>query len=291
MALPERFAQYTQMVNSYLERVLPSEQSPPYPIYKAMRYSLFAGGKRMRPLLCLAASESLGERPERLLPVAAAIEMIHTYSLIHDDLPAMDDDDFRRGKPTNHKVFGEAIAILAGDALLTAALETIANASYAALTRCRLIVNLTRAAGTRGMIGGQIIDITSEAVSISRVELERMHAMKTAALIGYAALAPAIVLQLESDVEQALSQFGESIGLAFQIVDDVLDVEGKTEVLGKTAGKDQEKKKATYPSIIGLEESKRLASDLIASACEFISPFDRFGYLTALARYVLERQK
>ena len=153
------------------------------------------------------------------------------------------------------------------------------------------MANLTKAAGTRGMIGGQVVDITSEGAVISRVELEKMHAMKTAAMIGFSAAAPAIVLQLESDVEQSLSQFGEAIGLAFQIIDDVLDIEGKTEILGKTAGKDQEKKKATYPSLLGLEESKRLATDLIASACEFISPFDRFGYLTALAKYILERNK
>jgi geranylgeranyl diphosphate synthase, type II len=287
--LPDRFKDYTNQVNKYLERILPPEDADPQPLYKAIRYSVFAGGKRMRPMLCLAAAESLGETPDRLYPVAAAIEMIHTYSLIHDDLPAMDNDDYRRGKLTNHKVFGEAMAILAGDALHTLALETISNCSYAAVIRCRLISRLTAAAGTHGMIGGQVLDIINENKALTRVQLEKMHGMKTAALIGFSAVAPALLLQLDAEVENSFQSFGESIGLAFQIVDDILDVESNTETLGKTAGKDQESHKATYPSILGLDESKRLATELIQSSCDFIAPYDSLGLLSVFARHVLER--
>jgi len=252
---------------------------------------LFAGGKRLRPMLCLAAAESLGASANKLLPVAAAIELIHTYSLIHDDLPCMDDDDFRRGKPTNHKVFGEAIAILAGDALLTAGMEMLAEAPYDAEIRCRLIAELTRSAGTRGMIGGQVLDILSEAQELTRLELEKLHGMKTAALIGFSALAPSVVLQSGLHVEQIFTQFGETLGLAFQIVDDILDVEGETEVLGKTAGKDRKSGKAAYPALLGIEESKALASDLVRNATLAISSYDRYSYLTAIATYVLKRAK
>ena len=284
------YTEYIRLINDYLDRVLPQEDTPPQPIYKAMRYSLFAGGKRLRPTLCLLATEALGGSVEGILPVAAAIEMIHTYSLIHDDLPCMDNDDFRRGKPTNHKVFGEAIAVLAGDALLTAALESLSQAPYDAQIRCRLISLLTKGAGPQGMIGGQVLDILSEAKRLTRVELERMHGMKTAALIGFSAMAPSVVLESGKEAEHAFKQFGESIGLAFQIVDDVLDVEGKTEVLGKTAGKDRESEKATYPSLIGLEESKRLAADLAQNASLAVTKYDSHGQLALFAKHILERR-
>ncbi len=289
--MPERFEHYVILINEYLDRLIPAEAAPPEPIHRAMRYSLFAGGKRLRPILSLAVAESLGEDAEIALPLAAAIEMVHTYSLIHDDLPSMDNDDFRRGKPTNHRVFGEAMAILAGDALLTTGFETLSRAPYEASVRCRLIEMLTSAGGTRGMIGGQVMDISSEAKTLDRVDLEKLHGMKTAALIGFAAVGPAVLLHSGEQAERALSQYGQLIGLAFQIVDDILDVEGKTEILGKTAGKDQSSKKATYPSLLGLEESKRLASDLINTAVQSVAEYDRSSYLTQLAGHILQREK
>jgi geranylgeranyl diphosphate synthase type II len=236
-------------------------------------------------------TESLDADPELALPVAASIELIHTYSLIHDDLPSMDNDDFRRGKPTNHKVFGEAIAILAGDALLTAAFEWLSRAPYLPEIRCRLIAELAAAAGTQGMIGGQVLDILGEAKTSSRLELEKVHAMKTAALIGYSAKAPAIFLQKGQETETAFAQYGEMIGLAFQIVDDILDVEGTTQSLGKTAGKDQHADKATYPALLGLEESKQLAADLVSRAVRCISSYDKTGALDSFAQFVLNRKR
>jgi geranylgeranyl diphosphate synthase, type II len=282
---------YRDLINQYLDQSLPSEDTPPLPIYRAMRYSLFAGGKRLRPTLVLLAAESLGGTTAQFLPIASAVEMIHTYSLIHDDLPSMDDDDFRRGKLTNHKVFGEAIAILTGDALLTMGFELLSKAPYAPEIRCRLIAELTKAAGTRGMIGGQVLDILSEAKALSRVELEKIHAMKTAALIGYSAIAPAITLEKGTEVERAFSQFGECVGLAFQIVDDILDIEGTTQSLGKTAGKDQHARKATYPGLLGLDESKKLAADLITAAEKSVEPYDRNGHLSLFANFILQRKQ
>ena len=289
--LPARFTEYIGLIDRYLDRSIAPDEAPPAPIYEAMRYSLFAGGKRLRPMLCLAAAESLEGDAQALLPVACAIEMVHTYSLIHDDLPSMDNDDFRRGKPTNHKVFGEAIAILAGDALLTAGLGSIAAAFYDPALCCRLLWLLSDAIGPAGMIGGQVLDIMSERKQLSGVELERMHGMKTAALISFSAVAPAIVLQSGPSAESALRRYGESIGLAFQIVDDILDVEGRSEDLGKTAGKDKDSQKATYPALFGLEESRTLAEDLISSAVQAVASIDRHSYLTDLAHYVLERKK
>lgn len=289
MSLPGRFNDYVRMIHEALALCVPAEDTPPVPIHRAMRYSLFAGGKRVRPALCLAATESLGGKPENMLPVGCAIEMIHTYSLIHDDLPAMDNDDYRRGKPTNHKVFGEAMAILAGDALLTHAFGQIAHAPYPAETRCRLADLLTEAAGTRGMIGGQVLDIENAAKAMQRNELELLHSMKTAALIRYSVLCAPVVLQSGETVEQAFIEYGSNIGLAFQIVDDVLDVESSTMVLGKTAGKDSASQKVTYPSLIGVAESKRLAAELIESAVRVVTPYDRHGYLASIAHYIIDR--
>ena len=291
MALPDKFEKYVMFINEYLDHLIPADQAPPEPIHRAMRYSLFAGGKRLRPILTLAVTESLRANPEVALPLAAAIEMVHTYSLIHDDLPSMDNDDFRRGKPTNHRVFGEAIAILAGDALLTSAMELLANAPYEPAVRCRLAAMLSSAAGTRGMIGGQVMDISSETKILDRVDLEKLHGMKTAALIGFAAVGPAVMLQSGEEAERALSQYGQLIGLAFQIVDDILDVEGKTEILGKTAGKDQSLHRATYPSLLGLDESKRLALDLVDTAILSIGRYDPYSYLEQLAGHILQREK
>lgn len=278
------------MLHLYLDRVVPAETTPPEPIYRSMRYSLFAGGKRLRPILCLATAETLGGKTEDLLPVAAAIEMIHTYSLIHDDLPAMDNDDFRRGKPTNHKLFGEAIAILAGDALLTMSFETLLRGNYEPQIGCRLIQLLTSAAGAHGMIGGQVLDMVNETKGLAQEELQQLHSLKTAALIRFSAQAPAVFLKSSDAVETALARYGTDVGLAFQIVDDVLDVESTTEVLGKTAGKDEKSGKVTYPSLIGIEESKKLAKELIESAIGEVASFDRYSYLALLARQILERE-
>jgi geranylgeranyl diphosphate synthase type II len=289
--LPARFAEFQQMINAELDRRVPPEDTPPEPIYRAMRYSLFAGGKRLRPILCLAGGESLGSKPEIFLPTAVAVEMVHTYSLVHDDLPCMDDDDFRRGKPTNHKVFGEAIAVLTGDALLTLAMEVLATADYDYRVITRLIQNLTDAAGTNGMIGGQVMDMLSASGNLTEPELRNLHLKKTAALIRFAATAPAIILLSSDEVEYAFSSYGMFIGLAFQIRDDILDIEGTTETLGKTAGKDKKHDKVTYPSLIGIEKSNELAHKAVESACEVISKYDPHLYLQSLARHILERQK
>lgn len=290
MKLPERFEEYRRLLHQYLGQVVFPEDAPPEPIHRAMRYSLFAGGKRLRPVLCMAVAETLGGNAEDLLPVAAAIEMIHTYSLIHDDLPAMDNDDFRRGKPTNHKVFGEAIAILAGDALLTVSFETLLRGAYEPSICCRLIQMLTAAAGTRGMIGGQVLDMVHETKGLSMQELQLLHSMKTGAMIRFSVQAPAVALKSGEPIESMLARYGSAIGLAFQIVDDILDVESTTEVLGKTAGKDQKSGKVTYPSLIGIEESRKMAAKLIEEACHDVASFDRHSYLSLLARHVLERE-
>jgi geranylgeranyl diphosphate synthase type II len=291
MSLPNRFQQYLELLNEHLDRSLEPEDADPRPIYKAIRYSLFPGGKRFRPLIAMAGADALGIEVEKILPAASAIEMVHTYSLIHDDLPSMDNDDYRRGKPANHKVFGEAIAILAGDALLTAAFEQIASASYEPAIQSRLIGQLAEAAGTRGMIGGQVMDMVNETRSLSRERLEQLHSMKTAALIRYAALTAPIIAKAGRDLEQSFAEYGSCVGLAFQIVDDVLDIESTSEILGKTAGKDQNTKKVTYPALIGVKESKQMASELIQKACQAVERIDRYSSLAALAQLVLNRNK
>jgi geranylgeranyl diphosphate synthase type II len=289
--LPPRFAEFHELINAELDRRVPSENTPPETIHRAIRYSLFAGGKRLRPILCLACGESLGGKPEMFLAAAAAIEMVHTYSLVHDDLPCMDDDDFRRGKPTNHKVFGEAIAVLTGDALLTISMEVLATSDYEPSVRNRLISSLTQAAGTQGMIGGQVMDMLSSRANLSEPELRSLQSMKTGALIRFSTTAPAFILQTSHEVEHAFEAYGAFIGLAFQIRDDILDIEGTTETLGKTAGKDRKHEKVTYPSLIGLEKSKDLAQKVVDSACEAVSKYDPHSYLQSLARHILERNK
>jgi geranylgeranyl diphosphate synthase, type II len=289
--LPERFSDFARIVNAQLELLVPQESIPPDPIHRSIRYSLFAGGKRLRPILCLASCESLNENPETVLPVAAAIEMVHTYSLVHDDLPCMDNDDVRRGKPTNHKVFGEAIAVLTGDALLTMAMEVLSATHYQPAVRSRLINMLTKAAGTYGMIGGQVLDMVSSNMILTEQQLENLHSMKTAALIRFSCMAAPVALESGSTVEDAFGEYGNCIGLAFQIVDDILDIEGTTETLGKTAGKDRKLQKVTYPSLIGIEKSRELAKQFIDRACKIISPYDQHHYLRTLAHHFLEREK
>ena len=287
-------AERRALVDTALERHLPSEAAPPLTIHRAMRYSVMAGGKRLRPILVIAGAEAVGGAATMVMPTACALEMIHTYSLIHDDLPAMDDDDYRRGRLTNHKVFGDAIAILAGDALLTLAFRLIAdNADLVSDPRVirDVVAEIADAAGTVGMVGGQVVDIESEGKAISAETLEYIHRHKTAALIRASLRVGARLAGGDAAAVTAISEAGSDLGLAFQIVDDILDVEGSLEELGKTAGSDERKQKATYPGIHGREASRRQAKMLIDRAKERLGVFgQRSAPLLALADYVVERK-
>jgi geranylgeranyl diphosphate synthase type II len=261
---------------------------------EAMRYSLFAGGKRVRPILCLAATAAVHGREEATLPTACALECIHTYSLIHDDLPAMDNDDYRRGKLTNHKLYGEAQAILAGDGLLTFAFELMSNPEPHNIPdrqRLRVINLVARAAGSLGMVGGQALDIACEGKEISFGALHFIHSRKTGALITAAVQAGAILGGAEPDRLEALTEYGEKIGLTFQIVDDLLNVEGSLEQLGKAAGSDAARRKATYPAFFGAEETRKKANETAAAAIDCLRDFDQLADpLREIARYIVDRQ-
>jgi geranylgeranyl diphosphate synthase, type II len=279
-------------IDRALDRFLPKENAAPTTIHKAMRYSLFAGGKRLRPILCLAAAESCGGKIEDALPVACAMECIHTYSLVHDDLPSMDNDDFRRGRPTCHKVFGDGIAVLAGDALLTIAFEIV---SHAKPTRCYDVSILLRevavAAGSHKLIAGQVADLEAEGKNASRAELRYIHENKTAAILATSVRLGAMSANADAKKLAAITKFGRALGLAFQIVDDILDVTQTTEKLGKSAGKDVAAKKATYPAVIGLEASRAEAHRLTKQAHTALSILgDKGEALHALANYLLERE-
>jgi geranylgeranyl diphosphate synthase type II len=251
----------------------------------AVRYSLFAGGKRLRPALALGAAEIISGDDAVALPAACAIEMIHTYSLIHDDLPAMDNDDLRRGKPTLHKVHGEAIAILAGDALLTMAFDVLSQAKD-----LRVIQEVARAAGVGGMVGGQVLDLQSERKAISLDQLRHLHACKTGALIRVSVRCGALLAEANEEQFEALTRFGEHLGLAFQIADDILDVTGEEDLLGKPIGSDEAKQKSTYPALVGLDRARQLADEAANSAAEALSPFGpEADDFRALARFVVER--
>ncbi len=282
-------------VDQGLELYLPPAEGVFKTVHEAMRYSIFAGGKRVRPILCLAAYAIFREvdsNEEKILPTASALEMIHTYSLIHDDLPCMDNDDFRRGKPTNHKVFGEAIAVLAGDALLTLAFEVVAKTeNVSSIILNRVIQELARTSGTLGLIGGQVEDLEAEGKNLSGPQLESIHRHKTAALIQTSIRLGGILGECREEELQRLTLFGEKVGLAFQIVDDILDEESDTASLGKTAGKDKQQKKSTYPSVYGLPQSKKMAEQLKNEAIEAIEPFAaRAAALKSLALYMIERK-
>jgi geranylgeranyl diphosphate synthase type II len=281
-------------VDEALERALPAEDVPPTTIHRAMRYSVFAGGKRLRPILVIAGAEAVGAPAEAVLPTACALEMIHTYSLIHDDLPAMDDDDYRRGRLTNHKVFGDAVAILAGDGLLTLAFRAIANNAATvgdARLVCAAVAEIADAAGTRGMVGGQVVDIESEGKTVAPETLEYIHVHKTAALIRGALRVGAMLGGGDGAAVAAITRAGERLGLAFQIVDDILDVEGNLAELGKTAGSDVRKKKATYPAIHGIDTSHVKARELIADAVASLAPLGPAADpIRALAHFVIERR-
>ena len=281
-------------VERALAAVLPPVPDCPQVVHEAMSYSLHAGGKRLRPILCLASADAVGGDRAMAMPAACAIELIHTYSLIHDDLPAMDDDDYRRGRPTSHKVFGEAIAILAGDALLTLAFGLIAaGAGRTAdpMLTARVVGEVAEAAGTRGMVGGQVVDIESEGLQVSPERLDYIHLHKTAALIRVSLQAGALIAGAAPAQLAAVGACGEALGLAFQIVDDILDVEGSTEELGKTAGKDAQQQKATYPAFHGLEASRAKARALIDQAKEALAPLgERAEPIRALADFIFERR-
>jgi len=285
-----------QMVDESLEKYLPRRDELPGSIHEAMRYSIFAGGKRVRPVLMLAACEAVDGDISKALPAACAMEMIHTYSLIHDDLPAMDNDDFRRGKPTSHKVFGEAIAILAGDALLTEAFKLLSNPEF---TRglspdvlLRVIHEIAVCAGSRGMIGGQVVDMESEGKKdIDFATVQYIHTHKTGALIKASLKCGALIGGADGSRLNAVTRYGEAVGLAFQIADDILDIEGTTEQIGKDAGSDQTRGKATYPAVIGLAESKQRASELVETAVEALAGFgEKADPLRAIATYIVKRK-
>lgn len=292
MKLPEFFEKDRAAVDAALKRLLPAEGTPPPSIHQAMRYSVFAGGKRVRPVLCLESARLFSPEQDAILPVACSLEFIHTYSLIHDDLPALDNDDLRRGKPTCHKKFGEAIAILAGDALLTLAFETLAKAPFEKTRRADVIAEVAAAAGTvRGMVGGQVADLEAERKPATAETVEYIHRSKTAALIRASIVAGAIAGGAASADVERLQNFGENIGWAFQVVDDILDVEESSAALGKTAGKDQAQQKVTYPLVFGLEKSRAIAGDLLAKAIKELEVYgERASNLRQIAEFLVARR-
>jgi len=286
-------ARVTAKVDGALDAYLPKSNTKPATIHKAMRYSLFAGGKRMRPALCLAAASACGGAEAEALPLACALECIHTYSLIHDDLPAMDNDDFRRGKPTNHKVFGEAIAILAGDALLTQAFDIAARCrGWSRYSHQDVILELARAAGSLHLIAGQVADLEAEGRQITSGQLRYIHQRKTSALLCCSVRLGGMSADATAAQLRALTDFGRHVGLAFQIIDDILDVTQTSAQLGKTAGKDTAAKKATYPAVLGLERSRRAAERLTQQAFAALRAFrGRATALEALAEFLLHRDR
>jgi geranylgeranyl diphosphate synthase type II len=302
--LQETLEQGRTLTDAALDRLIPKETQEPTSIHKAMRHSVFAGGKRLRPVLCIEAGRMIaGEKiaggtiarsvPNKIEELGAALEMLHTYSLIHDDLPALDNDDLRRGRPTCHKVFGDALAILAGDALQTQAYEVLARLECPSEARVRIIEEVARGTGTiDGMIGGQVVDLEAERTQPTAEMLEYIHRAKTAALITASLVSGGLYATAKNSEVEKLRAFGRSIGLAFQIVDDVLDVTQTSEQLGKTAGKDTAAQKATYPALFGVEESLRKADALVSAAFAELDSFgDRAETLKELARYLVERKK
>jgi len=292
MKLPAFFEEDRLSVDAAIERLLPSESAPPSSIHTAMRYSVFAGGKRIRPILCMETARIFAADVAVAHYPACAIEFIHTYSLIHDDLPALDNDDLRRGKPTCHKKFGEAIAILAGDALLTLAFEAIGATPVPAERRVAMLTEVAKSAGTvNGMVGGQVADIEAEGQRIEPQMLEYIHRSKTAALIRASITAGALCAGAGPDDVARLRRFGETIGWAFQVTDDILDVEESSAALGKTAGKDIAQEKATYPAVYGLERSHAIAKDLATKAIDELAPFgERASRLREIAEFLVLRR-
>jgi len=297
MNIKEYLQEKKEVVDRALEKYLPKETEFPSTLHKAIRHSLFDGGKRIRPILSIAAFEAVGGKGDGILPFACALEMIHTYSLIHDDLPAIDNDDYRRGKLTCHKVFGEAIGILAGDALLTEAFKLMAARQLHEGLRhdgsliLGIINEVAQAAGVLGMIGGQVVDIESEGKEVDFSTVQYIHTHKTGALILASIRTGAKLGSANQETLKAFTRYGERIGLAFQIVDDILNVEGKAHLLGKKTGSDLSKGKATYPSVLGLEESKRRANELLDLAVEALGPFGtEVDPLREIARFIIARE-
>lgn len=291
--LQEYFAEQVRSIDRVLDKWVPEENVEPVSIHRAMRYSLFAGGKRIRPILAIAASRAVSDSPLGIEHAAATLELVHTYSLIHDDLPALDNDDLRRGRPTCHRAFGEALAILAGDALLTLAFEVLSRLKYISTEqKIRLVEELSTAAGTvGGMIGGQVNDLEGERKSPTAVLLESIHRAKTGALLRASVRIGAIYAGASDQELEALSQYGEHIGLAFQIVDDLLDVEESSLALGKTAGKDEAQRKITFPAVYGLERSREMAENERLQAHLALRTFnDRAERLRQIADFVVQRK-
>ncbi len=281
------------MIEAALDRLLPATDRRPERLHEAVRYSMLAPGKRLRPVLVLASAEAVGGDPEHVMPTACALECIHVFSLIHDDLPCMDDDDYRRGRLTNHKVYGEAMAMLSGDALLTLAFELMAQ-NRATVSPDRLLQAIelvSNASGTRGMVGGQVVDIESEDQDVSEETLDYIHAHKTGALLRVSSLVGALLCGADEGQIESLKRYGKSIGLAFQIADDILDIVGDESKIGKPVGSDQKQNKATYPRLYGLDESRKRARNEVATA---VAALDAFGShaepLRAIARYIVERE-
>lgn len=284
------------VVDRALEGYIPKHQGPASLVIDAMRYSLFAGGKRLRPILCLAGAEAVGGARADVLHVACALELIHTYSLIHDDLPLMDDDDVRRGKPANHRVFGEAVALLAGDGLLTEAFRLMGSPEkspgISPENSLKVIGLIAKAAGYRGMVGGQVVDIESEGKEVDFSVVEYIHTRKTGALISASVTSGALIGGGDDGQLKGIETYGKKVGLAFQISDDILDIEGDSETMGKGVGSDGRKEKVTYPSVVGLAESKKKQTELVQSAIDALKPFDeRTDPLREIARYIIKRRR
>lgn len=278
-------------VDAALRRFLPRESVRPATLHKAMRHPIFAGGKRLRPILCLAAAEAFGGSAENAMPAACAVEIIHTYSLVHDDLPCMDNDDLRRGKPTTHVAYGENVAVLAGDGLLTEAFAIVAQTPECRNYKTRhYVVELAQSADSRRLIGGQVLDLEGEGKSLTKAQLVRIHEAKTAALLAGSLRLGGMSANVSARKLEALTIFGRNLGLAFQVIDDILDVTQSTEQLGKTAGKDAAVEKATFPAIVGLEASKKEAQRLTDKALAALKPFARQARrLDEIAHYLLDR--
>jgi geranylgeranyl diphosphate synthase type II len=290
--LKEYLAARAAEVDAALDAFLPKAKEKPATIHAAMRYSVFAGGKRLRPILCLAAAEACGGDSESAMPPACAVEILHTYSLVHDDLPCMDDDDLRRGRPTCHKVYGEGMAVLTGDALLTEAFLILAQTSPAKrYPGGSYVAELALTGGSTRLIGGQVMDLEGEGKKLTKAQLVKIHESKTAALLTTSIRLGAMTANATEKQLEALTVFGHALGLAFQVIDDILDVTQSTEVLGKTAGKDAAVEKATYPAILGLEKSREEAAKLTKEAMEALKPFGRkAARLQEIAEYLLKRE-
>ncbi|YCM43090.1 farnesyl diphosphate synthase [Verrucomicrobiaceae bacterium 227] len=290
--LKDYLKSHLELVDDALNNFLPKVSVTPRTIHQAMRYSVFAGGKRLRPILTLAAAEACGGRTEDALAPACSVEMMHTYSLVHDDLPGMDNDDLRRGRPTSHKVYGEGMAVLAGDALLTEAFITLASTPPTERYSLKeILLEFAVCGGSEKLIGGQVLDLEGEDQDLTQEELVQIHENKTAALLTTSLRLGGMSANATPEQLTALTDFGYNLGLAFQVIDDILDVTQSTEKLGKTAGKDEAANKATYPSILGLEESKAEAKRLTGKALAALETFgDNGKTLEAIAHYLLDRE-